>query len=193
MKVLIAVFGKSGSGKDTLVNACSEKLGYHKIKRLTSRPMREGESQGNPYLFAQDIDLQMDIMTNEDNYLEVGVFNEWIYATHVDALEDEINIGAFDVGAVDMMTEALQEFTGMYKTKDYIIIPIYLLCQDKTRLIRQLTRETSPDIDEIVRRYASEKDDYKKIDFEYTTLFSDGTIDELTNILKKTVDNILER
>lgn len=193
MKVLIAIFGKSGTGKDTLVNACSSQLGYHKIKRMTSRPMRERESQGNPYLFVDDKSFQDDIFQNEQSYLEIGVFNDWIYGTHIDSLEGEINIGAFDVGAVEMMTESLQEFSGMYKDKNYIIIPIYLLCNDKVRLIRQLTREDSPDTDEIVRRYTSEKEDYKKIPFEYTTLFSDGTKDEIISILKKTVDNILER
>ena len=43
---LIIIAGKSGSGKDAVVNELCRR-GYKRIKTYTTRPMRQHESQGN--------------------------------------------------------------------------------------------------------------------------------------------------
>ena len=40
----------------------------------------------------------------------------------------------------------------------------------KTRMLRQLNREKSPDVDEINRRYLADKEEYSTIDFDYIEL-----------------------
>lgn len=40
----------------------------------------------------------------------------------------------------------------------------------KTRLLRQLNREQNPDVNEIVRRFEADKEEYMKIDFDYIEL-----------------------
>jgi guanylate kinase len=151
MKILIALFGESGSGKDSIAKKLEKEYGYHKIKRITSRPMREGESQGDPYLFVDANELRLDITENVDKYLEVGQFNDWLYATHIDSLEKQINVGTYDIDAVRMLLD----------DKMVYIIPIYVYVDAKTRMLRLLNREENPDIDEICRRYQADKKDYK--------------------------------
>jgi guanylate kinase len=151
MKILIALFGESGSGKDSIARRLETEYGYHKVKRMTSRPMREGELQGDPYLFVDANELRLDITENVDKYLEVGQFNDWIYATHIDSLEKEINVGTYDIDAVRML---LSE-------KIVYVIPIYIYVDAKTRMLRLLNREESPNIDEICRRYQADKKDYR--------------------------------
>jgi guanylate kinase len=179
MKTLIALFGKSGSGKDFILKKITEKYGYNAVKRMTSRPMREKESQGNPYIFCKSLALQTHITENLDEYIEVGIFNEWLYATHISSLDDGINIGSYDVEAVEQLLQAT----------NIKVFPVYLSCTDKTRMLRQLDRETTPDVQEICRRFINETRMYSKIDFDYYTVnneFSKNVLEEINQIV---VDN----
>ena len=51
---LIILTGKSSSGKDTLARMLEQKYGYNFIVSTTTRPMRPGESDKNPYNFVSD-------------------------------------------------------------------------------------------------------------------------------------------
>jgi guanylate kinase len=152
MKILIALFGESGCGKDSIAKKLEKDYGYFKIKRMTSRPMRQGEVQGDPYLFADAHELKEDITDNIQNYLEVGQFNGWVYATHIDSLEKEINVGTYDIDAVRMLMS----------DKMVYVIPIYIYVDAKIRMLRLLNREENPNIDEICRRYQADKRDYEQ-------------------------------
>ena len=49
-----------------------------------------------------------------------------------------------------------------------IDVTVYkVCCSDKTRLLRQLNREINPDVDEIVRRYKTDKEDFFDLEFRY--------------------------
>ena len=66
-KSIIIIEGPSGVGKDTIINALIAKY-PNKFARpinATTRPMRENESQGNPYLFL-----------NEDEFLKLRASGE---------------------------------------------------------------------------------------------------------------------
>ena len=52
-----------------------------------------------------------------------------------------------------------------------------VICSDKTRLLRQLNREDHPNVDEIVRRYKTDKDDFYDLEFEYTELQNEINLD----------------
>lgn len=53
MKYIIALFGESGCGKDTIKDMLLQQFPEIKpIMRMTTRPMREGEEQYKPYIFS---------------------------------------------------------------------------------------------------------------------------------------------
>lgn len=51
---LIAVVGKSGSGKDYLSSFWAKERDYHKVVSSTTRPPREGEINGIDYNFISE-------------------------------------------------------------------------------------------------------------------------------------------
>lgn len=56
-KKLLIIAGPSGGGKTYIENLLSKAFNgnlFNKIEQITTRPMREGESQGNPYYFVSD-------------------------------------------------------------------------------------------------------------------------------------------
>ena len=55
MKKFLLITGPSGSGKSEIERQLSERdfdaIRFHKLKQVTTRKMREGESQSDPYMF----------------------------------------------------------------------------------------------------------------------------------------------
>ena len=112
--------------------------------------------------------------------LEATVFNNWFYGTTIESLQkDKINIGVFNPMGVRYLLEDSR----------LKVIPIWIISQDKDRLLRSLLREENPDCEEIVRRFIEDKKEFSDIDFSYSSIINNqDNIDEtLTNI-----DYILE-
>ena len=55
--IILALVGFSSAGKDTLAKYANDNLGYNFVVSHSTRPMRVGESQGNPYYFINDNEM----------------------------------------------------------------------------------------------------------------------------------------
>ena len=96
--------------------------------------------------------------------LEAAVFNNWCYGTSFDSLRiNDINIGVFNPTGIETMNSL----------KNVDLTVYYVRASDKTRLKRQLDREENPDIDEIIRRYHTDKEDFYDLDFNYIELINE--------------------
>ena len=76
---IIALMGKAGSGKDTLLHKLMEQdpLRFNEIISYTTRPLRDGEIDGVNYHFVSDETFLQ--MVNDGKMLEHSVFNNWHY------------------------------------------------------------------------------------------------------------------
>lgn len=164
---IIALIGKAGSGKDTILKLCLDKnTDYHNIISCTSRPMREGEVEGFNYYYLTKEEFENKIENNE--MVEWSNFNNWYYGISKDSLkQDKINIGVFNP-------------TGIRSLLDHPEVNLkvfYIQAGPKTRLVRQLIRENHPDVDEIVRRYGTDERDFSTVDFDYIELLNEELLD----------------
>lgn len=151
---ILAIYGMSAAGKDTLMSSLLEKDGLNKIVLTTSRPQRDNEIDGRDYFFKK----KKEILRDRDNYLWPIEYNDWIYAINKNAIkEDEINVGVFNPY---WMTKLFED-----KNEHIDLMAIEVLASDKTRLMRSLTREERPDCDEICRRFIADKADFSNLDF----------------------------
>lgn len=166
---IIAIIGKAGSGKDTILKQLvKSNLALHEIISCTTRPPREGEVDGDNYYFISVKDFTCKVLANE--MLEAAVFNDWCYGTAFDNLRiNDINVGVFNPTGIETMSSL----------KNVDLTVYYVRASDKTRLKRQLDREEDPDIDEIIRRYRTDKEDFYDLDFDYIELINEepGDID----------------
>lgn len=154
---IIALFGKSASGKDTIQkNICSSVLGTHKIISCTTRPKRDYEKEDVDYHFLTITEFTEKVLNGD--MLEATDFNNWFYGTSIDSLNKEkINIGVFNIAGIEALAE----------DRRLQVIPIYVFANDKVRLLRSLNREQSPDCQEICRRFFTDEEDFQKLDFNF--------------------------
>ena len=93
--------------------------------------------------------------------LEATVFNNWYYGTSIDALDaNKINIGVFNPEGIRSIMKNPNVDVEVYK----------IVCSDKERLIRQLNREVDPNVEEIIRRFTTDKIDFSSLPFSYTEI-----------------------
>ena len=160
---LIAIYGKSASGKDTyLKELIKEHPNLNKILLATTRPPREKEIDGTDYLFVKDKEIKRD----KGKYLWPIDYNNWIYAIAKESIKnDKINVGIFNLYWMKKLFEDNDEH--------FDLMAIEVSASDKDRLIRSLRREKNPNCDEICRRFLADKQDFNDVEFncakkEYT-------------------------
>lgn len=157
---ILALMGEAGAGKDyilqEMLNAHPE---FYEIISCTSRPIRENEINGVNYHYYSKEEFEQKIVNNE--MFEYTEFNNWYYGTGKNSLDKRyINVGVFNPEGVRTLIN--------HPMVDVFVV--WVQANDKTRLLRQLNRESSPDVDEIVRRYQTDKQDFSNIKFPYITV-----------------------
>lgn len=176
-KIIVCLVGKSGSGKDTLARTLAEKSLWHNVVSCTTRPKREYEVDGKDYYFIDDETFAQKVLNGD--LLEATYFNTWHYGTMKSALQDGINVGVWNPEGYDCLRETVKF------DKDIKLFAYYLLCDDKTRLLRQLNREEHPDVHEIVRRFGTDEEDFEWLeeDHEIVRLRNDTWDDARENLI----------
>lgn len=156
--IIIAICGKSATGKDTLAKWLRSMLRVigipaNTLVSDTTRPPRTCEKNGIDYVFLTEEDFHNKI--NERKYLEYTSFNGWYYGTSFDTiLNDCVNIGVFNVSGISSLTSYLD---------NYHIICIYLKCNLYQRIKRSIYREHKLKI-EYFRRAYTDFLDFKNIE-----------------------------
>lgn len=172
MKNLIVFCGKSASGKDTYLNLLTQdeykdlwKKEISSVVSCTTRPKRDNEIDGKDYYFITKEEMLEKLV--RDEMYEITEFNNWFYGTPRSSIkEDKINIGIFNPEGIKILSEEY--------TNDLKILCVYFKTDDKTRLMRSLAREKSPDVHEILRRFFTDEKDFKS--FERSDVFKNKDI-----------------
>lgn len=162
MSKIFYVMGKSSSGKDTIYKEIREQMPeLRSITPYTTRPIREGETDGVEYFFVDEERLHQ--MQEEERVIEVRSYHTkcgiWTYFT---ADDGQINLQKYDY----LVIGTLESYSGMREYfGDEKIIPIYIEVEDGLRLERALGRERQqkePKYAEMCRRFLADSEDFSE-------------------------------
>jgi len=160
----------SGSGKSTIEKMLEEN-GIKRIISYTTRPMREGEVEGRDYYYVTEEEFnKLDLIENTE-------YRKWHYGMKKQ-----------DVDLSKSNCVCVIEPHGYRQIKNAIgndAIGILLKVNDRDRLIRVLQRELEPDIEEIWRRFNSDKNLFYGMDLEVDYIYNDMHSTKIANDIIK--------
>jgi len=154
--------GKSASGKDTLFKKLlSECPKMKKLVLYTTRPMREGETEGVEYHFVDSKTL--DEFEKQGKLVEKRTYNTvhgpWTYATVDDG---NIKLGSRNyivIGTIESYLKLKQYFG------EDCVVPLLIHLDSGIRLQRALNRENAqqiPQYKEMCRRFLADEEDFSE-------------------------------
>ena len=162
MGKIFYMMGKSSSGKDTIYQRIQElDLGLKTVVPYTTRPIREGEVDGETYFFVSEEDVTR--LREAGKIVELRdyatVHGSWKYFTVDDgqiclAEQDTLMIGTLEG------YEKIAEYFGKEN-----VFPIYIEVETGERLQRALNREkkqAQPKYAEMCRRFLADEEDFRE-------------------------------
>ena len=163
MSKIYCMMGKSSTGKDTLYKRIFEnkELQLKTVIPYTTRPIREGETDGVEYFFCdadkvRELEAAGKVVERRDYNTIHGI---WTYFTVDDGQIDLVNYDYLIIGTLESYHK-IRDYYG----KEYVI-PIYIEVEDGERLQRALNREKeqkSPKYEERCRRFLADAKDFSE-------------------------------
>lgn len=163
MGKIYCMLGKSSTGKDTIYKKLMEdkELKLHSIVLYTTRPIREGEVDGETYHFVTEdefLSLKEQNLIIEDREYQT-IHGLWRYFTVYDGNLDYKNQDYLMIGVLKSY-QSIRDYFG----RD-VVIPIYIEVEDGVRLQRALDRERQPEngkYAEMCRRFLADTNDFSE-------------------------------
>ena len=156
------VMGKSASGKDTIYKRLVKELPeLGTVRMYTTRPIRDGETNGVEYIFTDEKQLQA--MKDAGKVIECRtydtIYGPWSYFTADDGQVDLENADYLGIGTLESYVK-MREYYGKEN-----VCPVYIEVEDGERLARALKRERGQEIpryEEMCRRFLADQEDFSE-------------------------------
>lgn len=197
MGKIFCLMGKSATGKDTIYQELisRKELNIKRIIPYTTRPIREGETEGKEYFFCSEERVKE--LEGAGKVIELRaydtVYGVWKYFTVDDGQIDLADNNYLLIGTL----ETYLKIRG-YFGKDRVC-PIYIEVEDGERLLRAIARErqqTTPKYEEMCRRFLADSADFSEqklseagIKQRFINLALNTTIEEVASYIKEAVSD----
>ena len=161
------LLGKSATGKDTLYKEILKRRPkLRTVTMYTTRPIREGETDGVEYFFTGREELERQLASGKviESRTYQTIAGPWTYYT--------VDDGQFDVADDEscLMIGTLESYEKMCAYFEAgKMVPIYIEVPDGIRLLRSVKREENqkkPNYREVCRRYLADEKDFSEENLE---------------------------
>ena len=161
------LLGKSATGKDTLYKEILKRRPkLRTVTMYTTRPIREGETDGVEYFFTGREELERQLASGKviESRTYQTIAGPWTYYT--------VDYGQFNVADDEscLMIGTLESYEKMCTYFEAgKMVPVYIEVPDGIRLLRAVKREENqkkPNYREVCRRYLADEKDFSEENLE---------------------------
>lgn len=194
MGKIVCLMGRSSSGKDTIYKKLLEQkqIQLKTIVPYTTRPIRDGETEGVEYHFTDEEGYQK--LLRQGSIIEARAYNTrfgiWRYFTVADETVRLESNSYILIGTLEAYSQ-IRKFYGADK-----VVPVMIELDDGVRLQRALDREKTqdhPKYEEMCRRFLADAEDFSKDKIERAGIEETFYNDELDRCLEKIIAYLQEQ
>ncbi|WP_251392197.1 nucleoside/nucleotide kinase family protein [Mediterraneibacter agrestimuris] len=192
MGKIFYVMGKSSSGKDSIFKEIKKRMPELKdIVLYTTRPIREGETDGLEYHFVgedtlREMEARGCVIEQRTYHTKCGI---WRYFTASDGQVDLETKNYLVIGTLESY-EAMKLYFG-----EEAVVPLYVEVEDGLRLFRALERErqqAEPKYAEMCRRFLADLEDFSEENLEKASIKKRFTNVEFAACVQEIMDYMLQ-
>ena len=161
------LLGKSATGKDTLnKEILKRRPKLRTVTMYTTRPIREGETDGVEYFFTDREELERQLASGKviESRTYQTIAGPWTYYSvddgHFEVADDE---SCLMIGTL----ESYEKMCAYFEAGK--MVPVYIEVPDGIRLLRAVKREENqkkPNYREVCRRYLADEKDFSEENLE---------------------------
>ena len=182
--MLVILSGVAGAGKDTIKKELIKRMeNVESLPSFTSRPMREGDIEGQTYNFVSKEEFEN--MIKNDEFYEYDIHHNEYYGTSKKILNEKIKSGKIIVKDIDVNgTEHLKELL----KQDTEIITIFLRVPKEELRKRLENRVDKPKEEEIILRLNRFDYEESKINL-YDYVLKNNDLEKTVQIIQTIIEN----
>jgi len=182
MAKLFIISGLSGAGKDSVINELKKKgVDFEWMITTTTRSMRPGESEGNPYHF---VSLeQFKKMINQGEFIEYAQVYDYYYGLEKKRLNEALKRGRPVIIRVDAQGAAT--YKKLYPEAKII----FLIPPPSLEILAERLRQRGQDSEEVIeRRLAEAKNELKTLhQWDFIVVNEEGKLNETTRRVEEII------
>lgn len=161
------LLGKSATGKDTLYKEILKRRPkLRTVTMYTTRPIREGETDGVEYFFTGREELERQLASGKviESRTYQTIAGSWTYYTVDDG---QFNVADDESCLMIGTLESYEKMCAYFEAGK--MVPVYIEVPDGIRLLRAVKREENqkkPNYREVCRRYLADEKDFSEENLE---------------------------
>ena len=161
------LLGKSATGKDTLYKEILKwRPKLRTVTMYTTRPIREGETDGVEYFFTDREELERQLASGKviESRTYQTIAGPWTYYTVDDR---QFNVADDESCLMIGTLESYEKMCTYFEAGK--MVPVYIEVPDGIRLLRAVKREENqkkPNYREVCRRYLADEKDFSEENLE---------------------------
>ena len=182
--MLVILSGVAGAGKDTIKKELIKRMeNVESLPSYTSRPMREGDTEGGTYHFISREEFEK--MIEHQEFYEYDIHHNQYYGTSRKLLNDKIKSGKIIVKDIDVNgTEHLKELLG----NDTKVVTIFLRVPKEELKHRLENRIDKPSPQEIILRLNRFDYEESRINL-YDYVLKNNDLEKTVQIIMTIIEN----
>ena len=196
MKSIVCLLGKSASGKDFIMNKLVKEYGFKRVISHTTRPIRNGETNGKEYYFTSldnflDMNLKGNFIEHREYNTKQGLWHYGLSKHEIDLTDDNKYVVILDFNGLKALERYLKDI-GMEDS----LTSVYIDAKAQVRLQRSLNREgemTDEQVKEIIRRFEADERDFEGAkEYADLTFVNNSGKAMIVNLICETINQYVE-
>ena len=183
MGKLFIITGPSGAGKDSVIFRAKEQgLEFAQVITTSTREIRAGESEGNPYHFASEEEFKK--MKDSDGMIEWAEVYGNLYGSSKKEVEDKLSEN--DIVVVKVDPQGARTFKKMMPEA----VSIFIMPPSYEYLEKRLVNRENDSKEVIKQRLETARKELENLlDWDFLVVNEEGKLDEAAAEVREIVEN----